>query len=132
MVDYGEPRRAARRNAGRVDLQVQFAFDSADLLPAGRRQLDELAVALGDLRMTANSFQLIGHTDGVGSADYNTRLSAERASAVKRYLVDIHRMAPERLATAGRGARQLADATDPAAAVNRRVEVVRVRAGGTP
>ena len=115
-----------RARAGAIDLQVQFAFNSAELLPAGRQQLDELALALADRAVQADGFELSGHTDRVGDADYNLRLSLERALAVKHYLVTTHGLPPTRLMTAGMGFSRLADPAQPAGAINRRVEVRRV------
>ena len=109
-----------------IDLQVQFAFNSADLQPLGRQQLDELATALADQALRAHGFDVIGHTDRVGSADYNAQLSLERAVTVKNYLIISHGISPMRLRVAGMGFSQLADPTNPSAAINRRVEIRRV------
>ena len=126
-IDNGAAGRGGQRARHAIDLQVQFAFDSADLLPAGRRQLDELGALQGE------TFEIAGHTDGVGNAAYNLRLSLERAVVVKHYLVTQYNVAPARLKTAGLGASQLADRSQPAAAVNRRVEVRRLTfAAGRP
>ncbi|MES2938480.1 MAG: OmpA family protein [Pseudomonadota bacterium] len=128
----GVPRRP---RPGAVDLQVQFAFNSAELLPIGRQQLDELAHALADRALQADGFELTGHTDRVGDADYNMRLSLERATMVRNYLVTAHGITPQRLMTAGLGFSRLADPANPTAAVNRRVEVrrlVMVQAPQTP
>lgn len=119
-------RPAARPRAGSIDLQVQFAFNSADLLPIGQMQLDELAIALADRAVLADGFELTGHTDRVGDAEYNLRLSLERAVAVRNYLVMRHGVNPARLVTTGLGYSRLADPANPGAAVNRRVEVRRV------
>ncbi|MCP5283219.1 MAG: OmpA family protein [Rhodoferax sp.] len=112
-----------------IDLQVQFTFGSATLTPVGKRQLDELAMALGDRALANASFLLAGHTDAVGGLDVNMRLSLQRAEAVKGYLVTAHRLAPVRLQTLGYGPTRLADPANPQAALNRRVEVRRLRPG---
>jgi outer membrane protein OmpA-like peptidoglycan-associated protein len=129
LDDGGRP--GTGRGRG-IDLQVQFAFDSADLLPAGRRQLDELAFALSDRSLAGDAFEITGHTDRVGDAGYNLRLSQERAVAVKNYLVTMHGVSPARLRSNGVGFSQLADPRDPAAAINRRVEVRRIGASLQP
>jgi OOP family OmpA-OmpF porin len=113
-----------------IDLQVQFAFNSADLLPVGRAQLDELATALSDRTLQVNGFEIIGHTDRVGTLDYNLRLSQERAVAVRNYLVTTHGVSPNRLMTTGLGFSRLADVNRPTASINRRVEIRRVEMGG--
>jgi outer membrane protein OmpA-like peptidoglycan-associated protein len=117
---------AGRAMQPAVDLWVQFAFNSAQLTPLGRRQLDELGMALNDKALVTWGFQLAGHTDAVGSAAYNLRLSLERANAVKAYLMTQHGINPGRLVTQGYGYTRLADPANPKAAINRRVEVGRV------
>jgi len=109
-----------------MDLWVQFAFNSAQLTPLGRQQLDQLGMALNDKALVTWGFQLEGHTDAVGAADYNMRLSLERANAVKHYLMTQHGVNPLRLAPMGLGFTRLADSAHPEAAINRRVEVRRV------
>jgi outer membrane protein OmpA-like peptidoglycan-associated protein len=109
-----------------IDLQVQFAFNSSDLLPAGKQQLDELALALNSKALMSWGFELAGHTDRIGSADYNLKLSFERAMVVKNYLVTYRGLSPNRLIPLGLGFSQLANPADPSNAVNRRVEVRKV------
>lgn len=120
----GSPRPARRDPA--ISLQVQFGFDSAELMPQGKRQLDELALALNDKALAVSGFELGGHTDKVGDAAYNVRLSMDRANAVRAYLVEVHGIAAQRLQAIGFGYARLADPAHPTAAVNRRVEVRRV------
>ena len=71
--------------------------------------------------------EIQGHTDDVGSADANRKLSAARAAAVKQYLVSNFAVAGERLATSGLGdTAPVADnATEQGRSQNRRVELVR-------
>ena len=116
-----------------IDLQVQFAFNSAELQPSGKRQLDELALALNNKALSTWGFELTGHTDRVGSAEYNMKLSLERAVAVKNYLVVQHGIQPARLIPIGLGYTKPADPADPGAAINRRVEVrkVAIHMGGS-
>lgn len=125
----------ASRPGPAVNLQVQFAYNSADIEPAGRRQLDELGKALNHKSLSTWGFELAGHTDKVGSAEYNLKLSLERANAVKHYLMVKHGINPGRLLPLGLGFSQLANPAQPTAAINRRVEVRRVRldaVGTTP
>lgn len=134
VVDGGSGSPGSVRR-GAIDLQVQFAFNSAELLPVGRAQLDQLAVALADRTLQVDGFEVIGHTDRVGDFGYNLKLSRERASAVKHYLVSMHGVSPARLVTAGLGFSRLADPHRPAAAINRRVEIRRLgpgQAGAAP
>jgi outer membrane protein OmpA-like peptidoglycan-associated protein len=129
-IDDGTTRGATQRAHASIDLQVQFAFDSADLLPAGRRQLDELGTALSDRTLQDETFEIAGHTDSVGDRAYNIRLSLERAVAVKHYLVTQYGVSPVRLKAVGLGSSQPVDRFQPTAQVNRRVEVRRLASGG--
>ncbi|MCB1956866.1 MAG: OmpA family protein [Rhodocyclaceae bacterium] len=102
-------------------LPVQFAFDSADIEPQATFQLD--AVAEG-IRLAGSGVRVVieGHTDAVGSDDYNRRLSKARAQAVKSYLVVRHGIAPEQLMVEGLGEADPIEPANPFAARNRRVE----------
>ena len=102
-------------------LPVQFAFDSAEILPAARQQLD--AVAQGILMLpTPQAVVIEGHTDAVGTEQYNEQLSQRRAAAVKRYLVAAHHIDPARLRAVGMGEHAPLAGRDPLAAENRRVQ----------
>lgn len=119
---------APRRDPS-ISLQVQFAFGSADLLPQGRRQLDQLGLALSDRVLANAAFELAGHTDAVGDAESNLRLSIERANSVKFYLMQAHGLSANRLQAIGFGFSRLANPANPTAAINRRVEVRRLSGG---
>jgi OmpA-OmpF porin, OOP family len=102
-------------------LPVQFSFDSADILPAAKSQLD--ALADGIRLLPADKPVLIeGHTDAAGSDDYNEKLSLRRAQAVKRYLVAQHSIDPARLRAIGLGEYRTLEGRDPHAPENRRVQ----------
>jgi outer membrane protein OmpA-like peptidoglycan-associated protein len=64
---------------------VKFDFDKADLRPENRELLSRIAGVL----LTAYGFriQVFGHTDDVGTDQYNQTLSERRAQAVRDYLV---------------------------------------------
>jgi outer membrane protein OmpA-like peptidoglycan-associated protein len=113
-----------------INLTVQFGFDSAELQPQGKRQLDELAAAFGDPRLANARFEVGGHTDRVGDAPYNLRLSMDRAMAVRDYLMQVHGLSGQRLSAMGYGFDRLLLPTQPTAAANRRVEVRRILSAG--
>ena len=106
------------------DLQVLFPFNSAELTADTRRQLDELGQALASDELATYRFELAGHTDALGSEDYNETLSARRAEAVAGYLESKFGVAPKRLEARGYGKSQLIDPANPASPKNRRVEIV--------
>lgn len=104
-----------------VGLPVEFAFNSADILPENRPQLD--AVAEG-IKMTSGIRVVVeGHTDASGSAAYNKALSLKRAEAVRSYLVNEHGINSSMLVVEGRGESDPLQGTDPYAAQNRRVQL---------
>lgn len=109
-----------------IDLQVQFKLNSAELLPLGRLQLDQLALAFQNKALVEAGFELAGHTDRSGSRDHNLKLSRSRAESVRNYLMQQHGVIGRRLIAAGYGYDRLADPMHPNAAINRRVEVRRI------
>lgn len=108
---------------GRVAIQVNFAVDSADILPDSLGQIDavaDLLKAQPDLRLAVE-----GHTDSTGSAARNRTLSTARARSVVASLMAAG-IANRRLQPQGFGPdRPVADnATEDGRARNRRVELV--------
>lgn len=63
-----------------------FDFDKAVLKPEGKTMLDGLVNTLQSANYEV--ILAIGHTDRIGSAAYNQKLSVRRAEAVKRYLIE--------------------------------------------
>src|SRR5262245_4398378 len=61
-----------------VDVQILFAFDSADILPKARPALDELGKALSDPKLSGGTFLIAGHTDAKGSDVYKSCRSGAR------------------------------------------------------
>jgi outer membrane protein OmpA-like peptidoglycan-associated protein len=115
-----------------IDLAVAFALNSASLEPSAIRQLDELGGALRSPALAGFRFEIGGHTDATGGAARNRALSLARAAAVKDYLVGRHGIDPARLDVAGWGAERPSDPVNPAAAINRRVEIVTLGPTAVP
>lgn len=113
-----------------LDLEVNFAFNSAQLLPDARDVLKNLGTALTDPTLRGARFRLAGHTDGQGGDAYNQRLSLARARSVAEYLEQQHGITRTRLLVEGYGKRRLLYPAEPLNALNRRVEVTNV--GETP
>jgi outer membrane protein OmpA-like peptidoglycan-associated protein len=106
-------------------LGVNFEFDRAALLSSALPTLDAVGEAL--VRHPALRVEVHGHTDSVGRADYNLRLSERRAEAVRQYLLEAFpTLAPERLSVRGFGQeRPVATNANPTGrTLNRRVEFV--------
>ncbi len=103
---------------------IRFAFDSAELTLQSRQQLVRIAKVLSDPIMRGVVVEIEGHTDTKGSADYNQKLSERRASAVRNWLVDQHRIPFALLPAKGLGESRPYDPVNGTAAVNRRVEFI--------
>jgi len=110
---------AARPSA--LSLPVPFSFDSAEILPSARPQLD--AIAAGIRMLPPNQKVVIeGHTDAIGTEQYNEQLSQRRALSVRRYLVSMHGIESSRLQAVGVGERDPLPGRSPLAGENRRVQ----------
>lgn len=106
-----------------ADLEVYFGFNSDRIVGASVHRADNLAEALKNPQLADGRFTVIGHTDAVGSREFNQQLSQLRANAVRDHL--IRRGVPaERLRAEGKGFDELKDKDHPEADVNRRVEIV--------
>ena len=118
---------AAAPAPGKANLLITFATGSADLSPETMRTLEVVAKALQSDRLTGLTFKVEGHADPRGSAEYNMKLSAERAAAVVAYLTGKLGVPPERLAAVGKGSTEPLDPARPEAPENRRVTFVTTR-----
>lgn len=113
-----------------VRLPILFEFNSAKLRPEGQALLEKLGTALKTPELDTFRFAVEGHTDSVGSANYNTSLSERRANSVKQYLTE-RGVPSERLESSGLGeARPVADnQTAEGRQRNRRVEIINLGSG---
>jgi outer membrane protein OmpA-like peptidoglycan-associated protein len=102
--------------------KVLFDFDKATLKPAAQQ---ELATVVQEMQENPTlRAELVGHTDSIGTEQYNLGLSKRRADAVKTFLVS-KGIAADRIRTEGRGeAEPIApNTTNEGRAQNRRVEI---------
>jgi OmpA-OmpF porin, OOP family len=111
-----------------VTIRTHFAFDSAELTAEDKAQLDAAAVRLKDLQFVEGT--ATGHTDNVGTAEYNQKLSERRAQAVVDYLAS-KGVYQGRIKAIGMGlTKPIADnATEEGRAQNRRVTIRRTDCG---
>ncbi len=113
----------ALSSAGRVPLQgVSFDFNRSSLRPDS---LPALIAARDAILTLGGQWALEGHTDNIGTRDYNQRLSEARAMAVRDWLLAAG-VASAQLSAAGYSFdRPMADnASESGRAINRRVELV--------
>jgi OOP family OmpA-OmpF porin len=110
--------------------KVQFETAKADVKEVSYKLLDEVAKVMVD-NPQIELVQIEGHTDSTGSADFNRKLSDQRAQAVMKYLVSTRKIKAARLVAKGFGPdRPVADNADAAGQeANRRVEFNIVQQG---
>lgn len=95
------PSAAPAQEKSTIHLLVEFDFDKSDTKP---RYQAELAKVAGFLQKYPSVTGVIeGHTDSVGSARYNMKLSLRRAANVRKYLIHKYGIDPSRLIVKGYG-----------------------------
>ena len=119
------------KDKAKIDLEIYFDYNSAEITPKAEPQLKELGAALNSSALKSSVVVVSGHTDAKGGDQYNQTLSQRRAEAVKAYLTQNLKVSADNLTTAGYGKRDLKNKADPFAAENRRVEIVNMSAKAT-
>jgi outer membrane protein OmpA-like peptidoglycan-associated protein len=108
----------------RVTMTSQTAFDtdSSNIKPGFQSTMDKLADVV--VRYGKTSLTIVGHTDNVGSNQYNQKLSERRAHSVAQYF-ESHNVNPVRMAISGKGETQpiASNANEAGRQQNRRVEI---------
>jgi len=102
---------------------ITFATGSSDINADFFSVLNSVALVVNKYEKTY--IDIIGHTDNVGSAEMNQRLSEARANSVARYL-ESQKVLPARIVTSGMGMNNpiASNNTPEGRAQNRRVEIV--------
>jgi outer membrane protein OmpA-like peptidoglycan-associated protein len=111
----------------RITQQIQFDFNKSTIKPVSFPILDAVKdVLVANPKIT---LEVQGHTDNVGQAAYNMKLSQSRADAVKAYLVG-KGIDASRLVSKGYGMTQplLPNTTEANRGLNRRVQFIRTEA----
>jgi outer membrane protein OmpA-like peptidoglycan-associated protein len=94
----------AVRTGPRINFEIHFPKNTAELTEEARRSLDVLADALDADAYQGMRFVLGGHTDQDGDDAVNQPLSQARAERARDYLVEEHRIDASRLVARGFGA----------------------------
>ena len=111
-----------------VAITVRFDFNSVRIGPAAAQTLRTVGIALQSAELDPYRIRIEGHTDSIGSDQYNLKLSERRANSVKQFLIQHYHVAPGRLVTLGRGKQEpiAENETAEGRQKNRRVEFVNV------
>lgn len=112
------------KEKGEARINIQFDFDKANVKPKYHNELKKFAAVL--LRDPSLQVVIEGHTDNIGTKEYNQKLSERRAQAVVKYLVDKFGVPKQQLTARGYGmSKPIADnKTKEGRAKNRRVMAV--------
>lgn len=116
------PAPAAAPSGVGLGFNLQFAFDSVELLAESQAYIDRLGEVLGNPDNAGKQLLIIGHTDASGSDGYNLDLSERRAASIQQYLTTAWNIEANRLQIQGAGEGQPLQGTDPLDGINRRVE----------
>ncbi len=103
---------------------ITFDFDKATIRSTSEPTLQEAGKVME--RFTSVKVRIEGHTDSIGSEDYNQGLSERRAQSVKAYLEQNFKIDPGRIEAVGVGeSKPIADnKSDEGRAQNRRIQFV--------
>ena len=106
-----------------VTLKVNFDFDKSDIKPQYHQELADFASYMKQ-QQSFTVVEIAGHTDSVGSDEYNQKLSERRAKAVRDYLVNELGMDTNLFSAVGYGESKpiATNDTDAGRAENRRMQ----------
>jgi outer membrane protein OmpA-like peptidoglycan-associated protein len=107
----------------KIDLEIQFDYNSADISKNSVTAVQELGKALSDTSLKGSTFVVAGHTDAIGGEAYNQDLSERRADTIKKYLTEKYGITGSDLVTVGYGKTKPKDANAPMDPANLRHRV---------
>jgi outer membrane protein OmpA-like peptidoglycan-associated protein len=110
----------------KIDLDIQFDLNSANITATSMPSVQALGKALTDVNLKGSTFVVAGHTDAIGGDGYNQDLSERRADTIKRYLTEKFGIAGTDLVAVGYGKTKPKDPSAPMDPINRRVQVVNM------
>jgi OOP family OmpA-OmpF porin len=105
-----------------VTLKINFDFDKSDIKPEYHQELADFASYMRQ-QQSFTVVEIAGHTDSVGTDEYNQKLSERRAKAVRDYLVNELGMDTNLFSAVGYGESKpiATNDTDAGRAENRRI-----------
>lgn len=123
--DKEDKEETKRPEVNGVNLNIEFDFDKAVIKKASYPTLDAFGEAMNSPELKGRRIIIAGHTDAKGSAEYNLKLSKQRAESVKQYLIKNWNLDSSQVDVVGYGqSRPIATGKDKdAMQKNRRVEI---------
>jgi len=124
VVDYFATKtRSIKRK--RLPLEIKFEYASARLTGDALGTLDMIGKALSSENLRSRHFRIGGHTDAIGSDEYNLTLSEQRANTARDYLQSQFNISHERLSVSPYGEHfpKADNESKQGRAENRRVEL---------
>jgi len=118
-------------NDNSIDISIEddilFEFNSFELNENAQHAIEEIKRSIID-KIKIKSISIEGHTDDIGSEEYNMKLSINRAKSVKEYLTSIS-VRPELIVTKGSGKMKpkVPNINDESRKKNRRVEMFLIK-----
>jgi len=103
VVDYGPDKPAFEKLT--LQAEVLFDFDKSVLKSEGKKILDTEVTEKMKAHPEVELVLIVGHTDRIGDANYNQKLSERRAESVRKYLVS-QGIEESRLHAVGKGETQ--------------------------
>ena len=105
--------------------RLLFGFNESNIKPEHQTEIIRLANQLNKYNL--NKLKVVGHTDNVGAAEYNLKLSEVRAQNVSNIFIE-QKFKPQNIQVVGKGAEQpiKPNDTEEHKAENRRVAVIIV------
>jgi outer membrane protein OmpA-like peptidoglycan-associated protein len=121
-----EPLSEQLNKLAQFTVAINFDFNSARIRPESYRTVGLIADSLYHPYLQGYRFLVVGHTDAVGSREFNLKLSQQRADAIRDALINPFGISPSRIEAVGLGEEQLLNRADPKAAENRRVQLINI------
>ena len=109
-----------------ASLLITFDTNSTLLNARSKQDLDVVAKALNNEKLSTFNFEVEGHADPRGTSEANRVLSRLRAEAARDYLINTHGISGSRLHATGKGDIDPMNTRNLAAAENRRVAIITI------
>ena len=117
----------------RIPLMLNFAVQSAELTPAAKQKLDDIAAVLKVSTLHNDRIQIEGYTDSHEHPEFEQRMqyAQERAERVRQYLQQAHKLPSKRFTVKALADLEIISAnnTSEGRAANRRVELYNLSTG---